>query len=177
MFLYILFSKAHFHLTGHTLFNSPLQTSPFIRENKDFSQGSLFNSPYDESPLPNTLTNSFSSNGTADSSPSPPQPSSLLHYHLKPSIVIRRIPIFFSSLDENSLDEESSPESSESKKSSDSKPSFFMKLKETLLSFYQSITIFRFLCFAIIAVLFTLVGYHIRKREERSNYVRLPNEA
>lgn len=222
MFIFILLTEAHFHLQGHSFFNNPFQ----LRDTKA-NDTSLFK--YDDVPLPNTLTNSFSTNGSSaneiysnnnerlfsngntndkffsnnnndalnrpnntlgdpflnslDSQsstepqdmPQKSQPRPL--YHLRPSIIIRRIPIYFSSLDENSLDEESTPENNpEGKKSTEPKTSFFKRVKEAFCSFFQSITVFRFLSFALFAVIFTLVGYQMRKREERSNYVRLPNE-
>lgn len=202
MLFHFLLSKAHFHLTGHSLlnnsYNNPYNSSynttaftslndsnilPFTNQNKsDFGVSSYLNSdlPSNEQTsnlnnstnTPNTLTNSFSSNGTVDS----PQ-QSYYHFHTKPSIIIRRIPIILSSLDENSLDEESTPEENNKTKKTEEKKSTFKKIKDCLVSFYQSITIFRFIMFLIVAVVFTLIGYQMRKREERSNYVRLPNEA
>lgn len=213
MFLFFLLSEAHFHLQGHSFLNNPFVSSSLFRDTKpnDISTNSLFK--YDDSPLPNTLTNSFSTNGSGsndffssnkdltDTTPvnkqntfndsflnnydpqSNTEPQDLPQrnqtpppYHFRPSIIIRRIPIYFSSLDENSLDEESSPENPESKKAPETKPSFFKRMKDGVSSFFKSITVFRFLSFTLFAVIFTLIGYHMRKREERSNYVRLPNE-
>lgn len=189
MIAYFLLSNAFFHITRPlNSINNPI---PLIFKNerefdtlKDKENNSNLN--MDDAPLPNTLTNSFASNGTLSSNNSLNNLNSNLnsnlsphpfHYHMKPTIVIRRIPIILSSLDENSLDEESSPENNNSNKELEKKNSFFTKMKNGFVSMYNSVTIPKILLFGLFAVLFVLLGYQIRKREDRGNYVRLPNDA
>lgn len=174
MLIFILTQiRAHFHITGHA-YNGLSNNQNELKNNTPTYLNNTANDLFS-----NNLTNSFSSNGTITDNQS--NMSTPLHYHLRPSIYIRRIPIFFSSLDENSLDEESTPQNNndqeDSKKSSNHKESFFKKIKRNMHLFYESLSITKILCYSLVAVIFTLLGYHLRKREERSNYVRLPNDA
>lgn len=99
----------------------------------------------------------------------------LTHLHLtRNPVLIRRITpqIVLSSYnqDENSLDEESDVQN-ETK----DKGGFMRKMKKMVGEFVEGITIGKMLFFGFVVVICVLIGYQIRKREEQSNYVRLPN--
>ncbi|ELQ76292.1 hypothetical protein THOM_0742 [Trachipleistophora hominis] len=99
----------------------------------------------------------------------------LTHLHLtRNPILIRRITpqIVMSSYnqDENSLDEES-----EVQNDAKDKGGFMKKMKKMLSEFVEGVTIGKMLFFGFVVVICVLIGYQIRKREEQSNYVRLPN--
>lgn len=101
---------------------------------------------------------------------------SLSHFHLtRNPILIRRVSpqILFSSYgqDENSLDEDSDVQQNDNKE----KEGFMKRMKKVMKDFYEGMTIGKMLFFGFMSVLFVLIGYQLRKREEQSNYVRLPN--
>lgn len=97
------------------------------------------------------------------------------HFHLAhtPIIVRRTSPqILFSAFsnDENSLDEESEVQNDREKEEGVGK-----RMRRMIGDVYEGMTMGRIVFFVVWGIVFVLVGYQIRKREEQSNYVRLPN--